>query len=89
MNDIQSIIWLLHNIVIQQTTAMILNTYDELEKDVLVASTLPFSNPHHYTVGPLHMMVKQIEDEKTRAVGSNLWVEESISVKTFWFSWRN
>uniref|UniRef100_A0A9I9EFM3 Uncharacterized protein n=1 Tax=Cucumis melo TaxID=3656 RepID=A0A9I9EFM3_CUCME len=35
------------------------------------------------------MMVKQIEDEKTRAVGSNLWVEESISVKTFWFSWRN
>uniref|UniRef100_A0A9I9E0W6 Uncharacterized protein n=1 Tax=Cucumis melo TaxID=3656 RepID=A0A9I9E0W6_CUCME len=41
-----------------------------------MASTFPFSNPHHYTVGPLHMMVKQIEDEKTRAVGSNLWVEE-------------
>ncbi|KAL4036682.1 hypothetical protein IC575_000246 [Cucumis melo] len=64
-----------------QATAIILNTYDELEKDVLVASALPSSNPHHYTIGPLHMMVKQIENEKTRAIGSNLWVEESECIE--------
>ena len=65
-----------------QATAMILNTYEELDKDVLVASALPdSSNPHHYTIGPLHMMVKQIEDEKTREIGSSLWVEESECIE--------
>ncbi|KAL0559869.1 hypothetical protein IC582_000249 [Cucumis melo] len=64
-----------------QATAIILNIYDELEKDVLVASALPSSNPHHYTIGPLHMMVKQIENEKTRAIGSKLRVEESECIE--------
>ncbi|CAK9309184.1 unnamed protein product [Citrullus colocynthis] len=59
----------------KEASAIVLNTYDVLEEDVL--ETLSSFNPLLCTIGPLHMMVKQIEDEKVRAIGSNLWAEES------------
>ncbi|XP_022967170.1 7-deoxyloganetin glucosyltransferase-like [Cucurbita maxima] len=59
----------------REASAMILNTYDELELDVLEA--LSSINSLLYTIGPLHLLANQIEDEKLREIGSNLWVEES------------
>ncbi|XP_038888340.1 7-deoxyloganetin glucosyltransferase-like [Benincasa hispida] len=58
----------------REASAIILNTFDTLEEHVLKA--LSSINSLIYTIGPLHLLVKQIEDEKQRAIGSNLWVED-------------
>lgn len=63
----------------REASAMILNTYDHLEQDVLDA--LSSINPHLYTIGPLHLLSNQIKDEKLRAIGSNLWAEESECIE--------
>ncbi|KAK3414140.1 hypothetical protein EUGRSUZ_I02643 [Eucalyptus grandis] len=68
------------NFVIQEVerssraSAVILNTFDTLEHDVLESLSSVF--PHIYTIGPLQLLADQIQDEALRLVGGNLWREE-------------
>ncbi|KAK6792461.1 hypothetical protein RDI58_011542 [Solanum bulbocastanum] len=63
---------------IPKFSALILNTFDMLESDVLqqMATKFPVVN---YTIGPLHRFLlnnpTQVEDLKS--IGSNLWKEET------------
>ncbi|CAK9309185.1 unnamed protein product [Citrullus colocynthis] len=58
----------------REASAIILNRYGALEEDVLNA--LSSINSLMYTIGPLHILAKQIDDENLKAIGSNLWDEE-------------
>ncbi|KAK9285053.1 hypothetical protein L1049_024237 [Liquidambar formosana] len=54
--------------------AIILNTFDSLECDVLDSLSSMFN--HVYTVGPLQLLLNQIPQDKTKPIGSNLWKED-------------
>ncbi|GLT26071.1 hypothetical protein SLA2020_011580 [Shorea laevis] len=58
----------------RRASAIVLNTFDELEHDVVVdlASLLP----PVYTIGPLHLLVNQIPHSPLSSIGSNLWKDE-------------
>lgn len=62
----------------KRASAIVLNTFHELEAEVLgsLSDILP---PPIYPVGPLHLRMKGIEDKEVglRALGSNLWKEET------------
>ncbi|KAA8530834.1 hypothetical protein F0562_005542 [Nyssa sinensis] len=57
-----------------KASAIILNTFDALEHDVL--KSLSTMLDHVYTVGPLQHLLNQISDDDTETIGSNLWKEE-------------
>ncbi|VVA92173.1 unnamed protein product [Arabis nemorensis] len=61
----------------KHASAIILNTFDDLEHDVIqyMQSILP----PIYSIGPLHLLVKREfhEDSELGRMGSNLWREES------------
>ncbi|KAL3504753.1 hypothetical protein ACH5RR_034594 [Cinchona calisaya] len=59
---------------IVEASALILNTFDALEPEVLEAlsSTLPAV----YTLGPLHLVEDQIPENEVKSWGSNLWKEQ-------------
>ncbi|XP_043687297.1 7-deoxyloganetin glucosyltransferase-like [Telopea speciosissima] len=59
-----------------KAAAVILNTFDALEQDVLNA--LSAILPRVYSIGPLHMLLNQIQDDDDglKSIGSNLWREE-------------
>lgn len=59
---------------IHDASALILNTFDAMEPDVLDA----FSSilPAVYTLGPLHLIEDQLPDNELKSWGSNLWKEE-------------
>ncbi|KAL2977556.1 hypothetical protein AAZX31_13G073800 [Glycine max] len=63
----------------RRASAIILNTFDALEHDVLEA----FSSilPPVYSIGPLNLLVKHVDDKDLNAIGSNLWKEESECVE--------
>ncbi|KAK1385951.1 7-deoxyloganetin glucosyltransferase [Heracleum sosnowskyi] len=69
------------NFVIDETAALptaralILNTFDTLEQDALDA--IFAAQPHIYTVGPLHLMMNQIQDNRLDAINLSLWKEEN------------
>ncbi|KAL3514163.1 hypothetical protein ACH5RR_026880 [Cinchona calisaya] len=54
--------------------AIILNTFEELEADVIKA--LSDILPPIYTIGPLQFLLKQVDDKNLSVLGSNLWKEE-------------
>ncbi|XP_042495907.1 7-deoxyloganetin glucosyltransferase-like [Macadamia integrifolia] len=58
-----------------KASAIILNTFEILEKDVVDA--LSTMLPRVYTIGPLPLMLDQIKDDRLSSIGSNLWKEES------------
>ncbi|XP_042485551.1 7-deoxyloganetin glucosyltransferase-like [Macadamia integrifolia] len=58
-----------------KASAIILNTFELLEKDVVDA--LSTMLPRVYTIGPLSLMLDQIKDYSLKSIGSNLWKEES------------
>ncbi|KAM7478988.1 hypothetical protein LguiA_027201 [Lonicera macranthoides] len=62
-----------------KASALILNTFDGLEQDVLNA--LLAIQPKIYTLGSLHLMFNQIRDQKLQAIGSNLWKEEESCIE--------
>ncbi|CAK9163138.1 unnamed protein product [Ilex paraguariensis] len=66
---------------ITKASAIILNTFDALEHDVLQAlSTMQI--PQILTLGPLQLMViSQIQDEKLKSIDSNLWKEEPSCIE--------
>ncbi|KAL9262012.1 (R)-mandelonitrile beta-glucosyltransferase-like protein [Drosera capensis] len=57
--------------------AIIINTFDSFEQDVLSALSSSLVPPI-YSVGPLQLIVDNILDEKdpVKSLGSNLWAEE-------------
>ncbi|XP_041015678.1 7-deoxyloganetin glucosyltransferase-like [Juglans microcarpa x Juglans regia] len=57
-----------------RASAVVLNTFDPFEKDVLDA--LSSFLPPIYTIGPLPLHADQIEDDSLKSIGSNLWKEQ-------------
>ncbi|RDX80086.1 7-deoxyloganetin glucosyltransferase, partial [Mucuna pruriens] len=58
----------------QKASAIILNTFDALEHDVLEA--LSSILPPVYSIGPLNFLLNNVTDKDLNAIGSNLWREE-------------
>ncbi|RZC89562.1 hypothetical protein C5167_027106 [Papaver somniferum] len=58
-------------------TALIFNTFDALEMDVLDAVKSELSLPPIYTVGPLHSLLNQIPLSESQSLGSNMWIEDT------------
>ncbi|KAK6156836.1 hypothetical protein DH2020_011084 [Rehmannia glutinosa] len=73
------------NFVITETnqsskaTAIIINTFDELEQNVLNA--LSKMCPPIFPVGPLHLLVEQIQENRSEWMSSSLWKEEPECLK--------
>ncbi|RWR89931.1 UDP-glucosyl transferase 85A2 [Cinnamomum micranthum f. kanehirae] len=59
-----------------KSSALILNTFHDLEHEVLTALTSMF--PHVYSIGSLSLLLNQIpDDSQLKSIGSNLWKEET------------
>lgn len=58
----------------RKASAIILNTFETLEAEVL--ESLRNLLPPVYSIGPLHLLVKHVDDEKLKGLGSSLWKEE-------------
>ncbi|CAA0831028.1 UDP-glycosyltransferase 85A2 [Striga hermonthica] len=73
------------NFLIQETgaipraKALILNTFDALEKDVL--ETLSSMYPCVLPIGPLHLMTNHINDKRLDSMKSSLWKEDSDCIQ--------
>jgi hypothetical protein len=69
------------NFLIQETerakraSAIIFNTFDDLEHDVLDA--LSSILPPIYSIGPLSLLHNQLENKDLKAISSSLWKEET------------
>lgn len=57
-----------------KASAIVLNTFETLESEVL--ESLRTLLPQVYSIGPLHLLVKHVDDEILKGLGSNLWKEE-------------
>ncbi|KAI3835899.1 hypothetical protein MKW92_025535 [Papaver armeniacum] len=62
-------------------TALIFNTFDALEMEVLDALKSELPLPPVYTVGPLHLLLNQIPLNESQSLGSNLWKEDTECMK--------
>ncbi|KAL3514174.1 hypothetical protein ACH5RR_026891, partial [Cinchona calisaya] len=58
----------------RKASAIILNTFEELDRDVLKA--LSSYLPPIYCIGPLNLLQNQVNDERLKELGSNLRKEE-------------
>ncbi|TMW84038.1 hypothetical protein EJD97_000173, partial [Solanum chilense] len=58
----------------RNASAIILNTFETLESEVL--ESLRTLLPPVYPIGPLHLLVKHVDDENLKGLGSSLWKEE-------------
>ncbi|XP_043722111.1 7-deoxyloganetin glucosyltransferase-like [Telopea speciosissima] len=58
----------------KRATAIIINSFDAIEKDVLNA--LSSMLPPVYSIGPLQLLLNQVENDGLKSIGSNLWREE-------------
>nr|Q6VAB3.1 RecName: Full=UDP-glycosyltransferase 85A8 [Stevia rebaudiana]AAR06913.1 UDP-glycosyltransferase 85A8 [Stevia rebaudiana] len=75
INDIMLNYFLIETEAIPKGVAIILNTFDALEKDSI--TPVLALNPQIYTIGPLHMMQQYVDhDERLKHIGSNLWKED-------------
>ncbi|XP_022869864.1 UDP-glycosyltransferase 85A8-like [Olea europaea var. sylvestris] len=64
---------------VPKAKAIIINTFDALEKDVLDA--LSSINPVIYSVGPLQLMTNHIQNEKHTLTSLSLWKEDLECIK--------
>ncbi|XP_021910747.1 7-deoxyloganetin glucosyltransferase-like, partial [Carica papaya] len=58
----------------KRASAIVLNTFDALEHDVLTAM-VPMLPPV-FPVGPLHLRVNHLANDETKQIGLSLWKEE-------------
>ena len=58
----------------RRASAIILNTFDAFEHDVLNA--LSSILPPVFSIGPLNLLLNSITDKDLKSIGSNLWKEE-------------
>ncbi|KAI5435741.1 hypothetical protein KIW84_022242 [Lathyrus oleraceus] len=64
-----------------KASAIILNTFDALEQDVLQAFSSINNLPPVYSIGPLNFLFKEVTDKELNSIGSNLWKEERECLK--------
>ncbi|XP_034676535.1 7-deoxyloganetin glucosyltransferase-like [Vitis riparia] len=57
-----------------KASAIIFNTFDALEHEVLDAISTMY--PPIYTIGPISLLMNQIQDKDLKSIGSNLWKED-------------
>lgn len=62
-----------------ESSAIIFNTFDELEGEVLEA--IASKSPNIYTVGPLHLLCRHLPESEFKSFRSNLWKEDSECLK--------
>ncbi|KAF6134072.1 hypothetical protein GIB67_005082 [Kingdonia uniflora] len=63
-------------------SALVFNTYEALEGELLNAIRTHFPLPPIYTIGSLHLLLPKIpQNESMIAIGSNLWIEEPDTIK--------
>ncbi|KAI3952379.1 hypothetical protein MKX01_005246, partial [Papaver californicum] len=62
-------------------TALIFNTFDALEMEVLDALKSQLPLPPVYTVGPLHLLLNQNPLSEAQSLRSNLWKEDTECLK--------
>lgn len=65
---------------IPKAKAVILNTFEAFEADVLKALSRMFK-PNMYSIGPLHLMMNHILDGKLNPMSSSLWKEDLDCIK--------
>nr|XP_023914546.1 7-deoxyloganetin glucosyltransferase-like [Quercus suber]POF08067.1 7-deoxyloganetin glucosyltransferase [Quercus suber] len=63
----------------QRASAVILNTFDALEHEVLEGLSTMY--PSICSIGPLHLLVNQIPRNNYKLIGSNLWKEEESCIE--------
>ena len=63
----------------QRASAVILNTFDALEHEVLEGLSTMY--PSICSIGPLHLLVNQIPHNNYKLIGSNLWKEEAVCIE--------
>jgi hypothetical protein len=63
----------------RKASALIFNTFDALEHEVLDALSAMF--PPIYSIGPLHLLQNQIPDGDLKSIGSNLWKEDDACLE--------
>jgi len=63
----------------QKASALLFNTFDALEHEVLDALSSMF--PPIYSIGPLQHLLNQIPDSDHKSIGSNLWKEDAECLK--------
>nr|XP_043622183.1 UDP-glycosyltransferase 85A8-like [Erigeron canadensis] len=59
---------------IPRGSAVVINTFDALEQDSI--NPLISKNPRIFTIGPLHLMQKYVQNHQVKQIGSNLWKED-------------
>ncbi|CAK9139144.1 unnamed protein product [Ilex paraguariensis] len=59
---------------VHKASALILNTFNALEPDVLEALSSIF--PFMYTIGPLQLLLNQAPEDNLKSIGTSLWKEE-------------
>ncbi|CAL0319264.1 unnamed protein product [Lupinus luteus] len=64
----------------QRASAIILNTFDALEPNVLHALSSTISSPI-YTIGPLNFLLNDVTHKDLETLGSNLWNEDLECLK--------
>nr|XP_043622141.1 UDP-glycosyltransferase 85A8-like [Erigeron canadensis] len=74
INDIMLNFLIKESDAISSGSAILLNTFDALEQESV--NSLRSLNPQIFTIGPLHMMQEDVQDERLKHIGSNLWVED-------------
>ncbi|KAE8703111.1 7-deoxyloganetin glucosyltransferase [Hibiscus syriacus] len=58
-------------------SAVIFNTFESLEKDALDFVSSLIDPLPVYGIGPLHLLVDEIKDDKLKHIDSNMWAEQS------------
>ncbi|XP_058086777.1 7-deoxyloganetin glucosyltransferase-like [Magnolia sinica] len=59
-----------------KASAIILNTFDELDHEIIEAANHKFRLQRTYTLGPLFALCNQIPNDNLNSVKSNFWKEE-------------
>ncbi|KAL1315313.1 hypothetical protein HN51_042086 [Arachis hypogaea] len=60
----------------QRAHAIIVNTFDALDHDILEAFSTINNLPPVYSVGPLNLLLNHITDKDLKSIASNLWKED-------------
>ncbi|XP_042026245.1 7-deoxyloganetin glucosyltransferase-like [Salvia splendens] len=60
-----------------KASAIIFNTFQELEKEALEALISKFNYTNFYTIGPLPLLGKHVKDGEAKSLNSSLWKPDS------------
>jgi len=62
---------------ISSASAVVFNTFDELERDAINAISSSFKLPSVYTIGPFPLLLNQTPHQHLESLGSSLWKENT------------